>query len=219
VRLAGMSSWRFAESEPQMPHVALFVRDSVGLVVPAAPDVPPVLVDELADHRAVLPDIDRANAGEQWVSWWRQLVAHELSAQHPPGGLDERTWLRRRADQMLTITDSSDFAALTDRPVLRIAVAATFLEACRWTGEVKRSRMSAPRPRFGWSLVKQAAEDVAFGHGVDVGDMDGTVIVLTVEGMWSHLLGPGTALCSTATAADAWSAYALLRDVFGSQLR
>ena len=116
------------------------------------------------------------------------------------------------------ITDPPEFTALADRPALRTAVAATFVEACRWTGEAKRSGMSAPQPRFGWSLVKQAAEDVAFDHGVDVGDVDGTVLVLTVEGMWSHMLGPGAALCSTAVAADAASAYALLRDVFASQL-
>jgi hypothetical protein len=152
------------------------------------------------------------------VSWWRQLVAFELVAQHRPQGLDERTWLRRRVDEVQKITDVPDFTALTDRPALRTAVAATFVEGCHWASEAKRSRISAPQPRFGWSLVRQAAEDVAFDHGVDIGDVDGTVLVLAVEGMWSHMLGPGIALCSTATAADASSAYALLRDVFTSQL-
>ena len=64
MEVAGLPSWRLAEDEPLMLHVALFVRDSVGLVVRDAPDVPPVAADDLPDHRAVLSDLDRAAAGE-----------------------------------------------------------------------------------------------------------------------------------------------------------
>jgi len=79
--------------------------------------------------------------------------------------------------------------------------------------------MSAAEPRFEGSLVKQAAEDVAFDRGVDINDVDGIVLVLAVDGVWSRLLGPGVAICSSAAAADTSSAYALLHAVFTSHLR
>jgi hypothetical protein len=202
-----------------MPHVALFVRDSVGLCVGAAPDVPPALLGGPPDHGAVLPDALRAEAGEQWVSWWRQLLAHEVEAQRPQQVEDQQAWLRTRADQMQAITDPPQFTALADRPALRRAVAATFEEACRWPDGGDGSGLSAPDPRFEWSLVKQAAEDVAFDRGVDINKVDGAVLVLAVDGVWSHLLGPGVGICSNALAADTSSAYALLHDVFTSRLR
>lgn len=214
---AGTSSWRFAESEPQMPHVALFVRDSVGLPVPPAADVPPALVGGVPDHSAVLSDTDRAEAGEHWLTWWRQLVAHEFRRR--PEGLDARTRARQLLDEMRQIVDPPDFTALADRPALRTAVASTFFQACRWSDEARRPSTQGQRALFAWSLVRDVAEDVAFDHGVDVGDVDGAVLVLAVEGMWSYLPGSGKALCSTATGTDALAAHALLRDVFTSQLR
>lgn len=54
-------------------------------------------------------------------------------------------------------------------------------------------------------------------YGVDLGDVDGAVLVLAVESMWSHMLGSCGALCSTAVTADTPRAYALLHDVFASR--
>lgn len=69
-----------------------------------------------------------------------------------------------------------------------------------------------------YSLVRDAAEDVAFDHSVDHDAISGEVIVLAVEGSWSHLLRAGAAACSAAVAADRVAAYALLHAVFTSNL-
>jgi hypothetical protein len=219
VRRANTPSWSFAESEPQMLHVALFVRDCVGLPTADEADVPPTLAGDLADLRATLTAAERAAARQQWLVWWRQLTAHETGGRNRPPGLDDRTWMRQRVADLQRLADRPAFASLSDRPELQTAVAATFEQACRWHNAAKRSRMTQPHAHFPWALVRDAAKDMAFDLGVELGDVEGMVIVLATKESWSHLLDRGAALCSPAIAADASAAYPLLRAVFTSRLQ
>jgi hypothetical protein len=54
MRLAGSISWRFEENNTQLLHLALFVRDSVGLAIPSSADVPPPLTSDVPDLTRVL---------------------------------------------------------------------------------------------------------------------------------------------------------------------
>lgn len=219
MRKAGATSWRFAESIAQLPHVALYVRDSVGLLVPSAPDVPPVLANEVPDRTAVLDRADRAEAGQQWLRWWRQVTDDELKWQHHIEGVEAGERARGRIEDLHRVADPPDFDALADSPALRVAVAATFTEACRWRAGIEQPTTRDERGSFAWSLIRDVAEDVAFDHRVDVGELDGAVLVLAVHGVWSCRSQPGGALCSSAAAADRVASRALLYDVFSSQLK
>lgn len=219
MHLAGTSSWSFAESEAQMLHVALYVRDCFGLPVAADPDVPPRLLADLPDRREVLSAASRAAAGAQWLCWWRQLLDNELSDRDHSGDLDSEHAARARLTRLQDLADPPQFVSLRKRPELRTALVASFEQAIRWESATKRARMTAPgRPRFEWPLVRDAAEDVAFDHSVAHDAIHGKVIVLAVEGSWSHLLRAGAAACSAAVAADPVAAYALLHAVFTSNL-
>jgi hypothetical protein len=55
MQFEGTTSWRFAVSAgDERPHLALFVRDAVGLRVADSPDVPPKLAGVVPDHRDLL---------------------------------------------------------------------------------------------------------------------------------------------------------------------
>ena len=211
---AGRSSWRFAESaRSHLPHVAVFVRDAVGLPVAPGPGVPPPLVGGVPDHHDVLPAEDRQVAGRQWAGWWADVVDLEVQRRAAPDpGRGARAG-RERAGA------PPDFAALADRPALHHAVVEVFPEAHRW---VSRLTPGVPDERHGcfpYRLVRQVAEDVASARSVDVGDVRAAALVLDVDGRWWHLLAPGTVTCSRAAAADPVLAELVLRRAFESGLR
>ena len=67
MRRAESASWRFAEGIVQMPVVALFVRDAVGLGVPPGAALPPRLDGELPDRSGLVSAGQRRAAGAEWV--------------------------------------------------------------------------------------------------------------------------------------------------------
>lgn len=85
----GSISWSFSESRPQLPHAALFIRDAARLVVPTRASIPPRMSGELPDRSSVADDAER-RAGEQWASWWRDIVkrAFQQVGLDPPARLD-----------------------------------------------------------------------------------------------------------------------------------
>jgi hypothetical protein len=98
--------------------------------------------------------------------------------------------------------------------LLQSAVTATF-EFCRgWSSYEPGS--TGEQERFAWPLVRDAAESTAADLGIPVGDLKGYADVLEVDGLWSYLAGPGSALCSAAVACDPLAAAQLLRKVFSS---
>lgn len=101
---------------------------------------------------------------------------------------------------------------------LQSAVTATF-ERARVQPEYRPGRADEEPKRFPWPLVRDAVQSSAADLGIPVSELAGYANVLEVEGLWSHLAGPGCALCSAAVACDPARAARLLREIFSSRLR
>lgn len=96
MRFAGSASWRFAEGIEQAPLVVLFVRDALGLEVPAEAVIPPRLDGDLPVQATVLDSRQRAAAGAAWAGWWHAVVAQDIRGhQGPPAGVVSRRLLRK----------------------------------------------------------------------------------------------------------------------------
>jgi hypothetical protein len=218
VRLKGKPSWCFTDSADQMPHVALFVRDAVGLDVDDAPGIPPRLADPVPDLRSVAEPQVRAQAAVQWFSWWHALVDAEalMHGDTSEGGdLDDRfRWAEREAAGM-----PPDFAGLADRPELRQVVMATYEKAIRWT-EGRHQAVKRPDVghTFDWKLIRDVAEEVARDRKVSIGAVHGTALVFAVEGDWWTRFDAGVVLCSDSIRSDRNAARAIVRTAFESGL-
>jgi hypothetical protein len=214
----GKPSWCFTDSADQMPHVALFVRDAVGLDVEAAPDIPPALADPVPDLRSVVEPQVRARAGVQWPSWWHALVDAEalMHGDTSEGDdLDDRfRFAEREAAGM-----PPDFAGLADRPELRQVVLATYEKAVRWT-EGRHQAVGRPDVghTFDWKIVRDVAQDVARDREVSIGDVRGTALVFAVEGEWWARFDAGVVLCSDSIRSDPNAVRAIVRTAFESGL-
>ncbi len=221
MQFVGSTSWRFAESaRDEMPHVALFVRDALGLPVSPAPAVPPPLTGSVPDRRGLLSAEEREEAGRQWPGWWAALLGFEVRLQEEPPDPDHpASWAALWA-QRDRIGSPPDSAALVDRPALRRAVVETSSEAHRWAGRLPDVEHRGEQGGcFPYRLVRQVAEDVAFDRRVDVGAVRASAVVLEVEGSWWHLLAPGAVVCSRAVTAEPRTAHLVLRQAFESGLR
>jgi len=142
---AGSPSWRFAEGIEQLPLVALFVRDAVGLDVPPSPVNPPRLDGDLPAHPAQRDSELRATAGAFWTGWWQALLALDVRQhQGTPSGVDQRAWFRQRADEHRAVFDPPEFTSLADRPALREVVRTTFEEALGWADARRRTLLLPP---------------------------------------------------------------------------
>ncbi|MFY9891731.1 MAG: hypothetical protein WAK71_25720 [Streptosporangiaceae bacterium] len=215
----GSRSWRFGHGDMGYLHTALFIRDAVRLPVASSADVPPRLARDVPDYASLLPPGQRAAAAQQWVIWWRRLVrqaAREarrsvtpLPAGIDPDDVETRNWYRYAGRE--DVFDPPDFKSL--EPPLQSAVTATFKSSLGWSSYEPGG---AEPDRFAWRLVRDAAESTAADLGIPVGDVQGYADVLEVEGMWSHLPAPGSALCSAALACDPPAAARLLRELFSS---
>ena len=123
--------------------------------------------------------------------------------------------LRERLERRQRVFDSPEFESLAGMAALRSAVVSTFADAIKWSNSPPRNGSGEPEQgMFAWSEVRSAAESVAADRGIPMGDLDAVVLVLDVQGLWSHLAGPGCALCSAAVSASPKAAPPLLRDLF-----
>lgn len=227
MRFAGSSSWRFEERDAPDLHSALFARDAGGLTLRPSPEIPPPLaagwLSGTEAANAVLARVDRTKAAAQWLGWWRRLAGTTADQGRLPQASDDRTVLARlraRAKREAAAFDPPQFASLAATPELRTLVTATFGDAQRLLAEREQRRLQrGPEPgAFDFYVVRAAAEQAAAAGEVPIGDIDGVVQVLDVEGLWWYLAAPGRALCSVATAADPAAAFGLLRAVFASRL-
>jgi hypothetical protein len=162
MRFAGRPSWRFGYGNGSVSdlHFSLFVRDTAGLPVPVAPDVPPPLapgwlVGGPSAGLAAVTTAGRATAAGQWLTWWRRLVAAKLDVAQarPPAGSNTAAvidWARARAEREHAAFDPPEFASLASAPELRAAAAASF---AAWTRGGSR-----------------ATSDIVDEGGRDVGD-------------------------------------------------
>lgn len=202
MQFAGSPPWRFAEGGGQLVAVALFVRDAVGFIVPPADDNPPPLARPVPDRSAVLEEQDRAIAGRQWLSWWRQILAERTRPDRGERATgDARARVQGLSAGMEWLANPPTFNSLAGRPELRVAVTATFAEACRWESAAFDPQ-SHKCGHFGWATIKQVAEDVAFDRQVSLDAIDGKAVIVDVDGPWWLRIFPGVALCSVQALAD-----------------
>jgi len=195
---------RFAGDTPQIPHGLLFARDALGLDVEAATGIPPRLAGEVPDLGHLLDAGLRAEAAEQWPSWWRTVV-HQEAAMH----------LGLGAEQLRAVADAPEWSSLNDRPALQAAARATFELGARWF-ETRRPPLEQELAMFEWRTPMDLAERVAAELGIEVGAISGCVLVFIVEGLWWELISPGVALCSFAATQDPETAETMQRSVFAS---
>jgi hypothetical protein len=230
----GSLSWQFGHGDMGYLHTALFVRDAARLPVAASADIPPRLAGDVPDCADVLPSDERAAAAQQWVVWWQRLVGQAVrearqSVTPFPAGTDPDDFqarMRHRFGGREDVFDPPGFGSLAGMQPLQSAVTATFESSRGWssyqpgrTGEAERfSRGDASLERAS-PLVRDAAESTAADLGIPVNELTGYADVLEVEGLWSYIAGPGSALCSAELACDPIAAARLLREVFSSGRR
>jgi hypothetical protein len=214
---AGSASWRFGHGDKGYLRTALLVRDAVQLAIPAADDVPPPLKGNVPDLRDLVPPAERSEAGRQWVTWWRRLVGQAAREARrrwmaPPGD-DFGAVIRRRFAGRDAVFDPPEFGSLAATQLLQSAVRAVFAMASQLPDEPGRGQAE-----FAWQLVRDVAERTAAEIGVPAADLTGNADVVTVEGLWWCLAGPGSAICSLDAACDPETSAAILREVFRSGL-
>ena len=211
MRRAGSESWTFGHGIEQLPHAAIYVRDATGLEPPPDSVLPPhlgVLDDE---RRDVLDESGRAEAGAQWLRWWRGLVVAEAAQGSTPRAVIQRSFWPG---------DDGRIAGLGpgDQSALQQAVAAAFEDGCRWFGHHRPPEPDTSQGCFEWRLVRDVAEYVARRHQVSPGAVRGNAVVLRVDGNWWAGFGSGATACSLACAQDPQTARDVLLEAFESGL-
>lgn len=217
------ASWRFTEGIEELPLVALYVRDAVGLAVQAGSAIPPRLDGELPGDRSnVLETVQARAAGLAWTDWWLKTVS--LTVHHwqdESRASDQRARMQQRAAEHRKVFDPPAFASLVNSPALREAVRATFEDALRWVNSRRRALLVPPEGRpgqFDYEIVREVAEQVARNHQVNPGSVHGCALVLPVEAKWWAGFAPGAVLCSVEAARDPEVAQIVLTDAFESRL-
>jgi hypothetical protein len=172
---------------PQPLLVALYVRDALGLVVADEVDLPPPL-SMAFDQRA---DADAPNLAEQWVDWWRALLADEVRRHAIADAADPHG---RRAPFVRALAsprrhfDPPAFTSLQATPLLRRRVRELWPAAAH-------ANWREPG-RIDGAFAGVVARDIAAERGVTAGALDGTLIVLPVRGSWAWRQAPGIVVCS-----------------------
>ena len=222
MRRAGSASWRFAEGIEQLPVVALYVRDAMGLAVPPGDPVPPRLDAVVPDRSGLLDAGQRFDAGAQWASWWSAVLANDIRMHRgAQDGVEQSAWMRGLAGEATELFDPPAFASLNDRPGLRAAMRASFPEALEWADQLRRTLLGPPHGRHGqfdYELIRTVAEQTAHQYRVSPDAVAACAVVLPVVGSWWYRCAPGAIVCSVHAAMDTVVARAALADAFASAL-
>lgn len=136
MRVAGTDSWSFEEAESQMLEAALYTRDAANLAAVAAADIPPPLRGEVSRRDELVSAGERDIISRLWAAWWRrlieQVVADEANSRSITLGANAVEQPEAKGRVRSDAFDPPEFRSLTDVPVLRAAVVATYLEGRRW---------------------------------------------------------------------------------------
>lgn len=219
MRFPGSASWRVDVKSGYLCVLALYVRQSAGLMtagtglagVPLLTGMVPALADAL--NASV-----RREASDQWPSWWVEIVDREFrDRQHRVGSAPARVPGHHQIAEQEAIYDPPMFVSLRERPALQSAVRKAFPGFTLWeSSQQPAGRDTAEESPLDWVVMKQTAEDVAFDRRVSIDEVQASIAILPVSGVWWHCAAPGAVLCSVAAAADPIGARALLRDAFDS---
>ena len=216
MRLAGSKSWRLSTSNDQAPHVCLYVRDAFGLV-PIGPDVPPRLNDVIQVNELGTELSDKSDSSLAWLLWWRRITHVIGTAQLGQGRetMSPDEYFQAHVAARQSVMDPFEgFESLTSYPSLRRAAQQTWKDGVAWTN----THATGPL-RHGSLIPKTVAEQVVEENHVSPERVNASVLVLSVEGRWSHITAPGMLLCSEETFFDD-SLFAIeLKRTFESGLR
>lgn len=224
MRISGSSSWRLEMRDSQLLHVALFVRDREGILMPGDSRLPPA-VRHVATASTPRPHGDARVLGPQWMRWWQRLAAHEVgsfaiarTAQARQVPVEDM--VRQLADAGSAAFDPPDFGTLADSPELRAVVTRRWKEALDWfAGRSAEPRHTRPGiPAISHVVIERAALGVAAERGVPIDRLDAAVDLLDVTGLWSHSVAPGHMLCSVELIRDDDAAEDVVRRAFISGL-
>ena len=211
MKLARSQSWTFRHGIAQLPHAAVYVWDATGLQPPPDPVLPPPLGVPDHQRRDVLDEAGRAEAGAQWLRWWRGLVTAEATERGGGGDVIPHSFWPG---------DDGKIAGLGpgDQSALQQAVTAAFDDGCAWFDRWRPPVPQTEQACFDWHLVRDVAEDVARRHQVSPGAVHGTAVVLSAEENWWAGFGSGATACTVACAQDPQTARTLLLEAFESGL-
>lgn len=217
VQHAGTASWRFAHDLPTTPHALLYVRDALGLDELASFEVPH-LIDAVPDRRALLSESERHDAAGAWPSWWARALgvdAEDNLVRDPT----DASWRAQVFERRQQLADPPAWSSLGAHPGLQRAAQLLHDEASLWANDARRPYLpSRRRELFPWHLIRDAAEETATRFGVPPGVVNGSALILLVEGVWWQQLPSGAVLCSVAAAMDPATATSILRRVFAFSL-
>ncbi len=147
-------------------------------------------------------------------------VATSRSARAPASvPSDPMTRLETLGALAQQVLDWPELDVLADEPALQRAVRALHDEGSRWSAERARSARTAGGPGgspIPHGLARAVAEEVIERTGVRPGKVRAGVLVLGVEGHFTHLSSPGVLVCSEATARDEARIRPLLEEAFRS---
>lgn len=230
MQFVGKPSWGFSAHLANTLHVPLYVRDALRLPADTALDVPPRLAGMVPDRSELLSDQESAEAGEQWLSWWRALLAIEARARAQALSVATGRVTLEQLSQSLAHryfhelsaagAQRDAYAGLADRQALQRAAVLLSDDATEWFREQERAyRDRRPRSSFDRHVIATVAEQVAHDRNVTIDQIHGAGIVVLVQGSWWLHAVTGVALYSPDAAHDQDQASALLREVFEGGLR
>ena len=188
MQVAGSRSWRSTFDVPEAQHVALFVRDALGL--DRDEDTPPRLEGEIRGRSALINDRDRVRS--LWRRWWGTLTPETLN------------------DAELTARSHDDLRA--DVRELQRDAQAWFYAHREPHIQPQRDAMRD------WEITRDAVESAASELGVEPHLLHADTWLLLVEGDWWQLPAPGQLAYSPAVREDPELFLKVLRSAFRSSL-
>lgn len=200
-------SWRVTvDYSSTLLHLALYVRDSCRLTVPAVINLPPPLQGAIVDHSRNNDSEQDLDAGMQWRSWWEQILSIEgaraLGTLRPSARSDSPETTIAVHEGLF---DWLTVGSLAPWPGLRDAVRRSQSDAERWISQRKRNliRHDARIGGLGHAPISAIAKRVATRLNIAPHRMRAAIFVLGVVPVdWSALVSPGVLLCSPVTTAD-----------------
>ena len=167
---------------------------------------------------ACWPRLVAKQARSGW--WWRKVIElegrHQRQAQEPPSEPHER--MRILEAEHEAVFDWPGLHALTAWPDLRMAAQVSGHDALRF------HHAGTPPPRVNGVPtpiavdLKPIAEELIGQYSLSPDGLRAGIIVLAVQGDWSHIAAPGVLVCSMATAQDGERISPLIEAAFRSGL-
>ena len=217
LELAGSKSWRMTADVAGLPHIALYIRDALGLGPLESAD-PPRLEGDVPDRSALIAPDDRVRASATWHTWWAQIISSQTSQlprQAPPHATS--VWLQD-AHQPAAPANSPSAADADSAPGL-IAVIRELEEEARAWLDLHRRRWRPPPPevrRQQTLLSRSAAEAAARLSTTPTGELSADTILLLVRGDWSLQPSPGVLMHAPSLFSTPDLMERRLRDTFAS---